>query len=378
MIEAMRLPKPVTGVGEPLPSGLDGQAPLDIGSYTGRPMHLQPGIGLIWDHLIYAYLVESTGVYEIFAEVLRRYTVGETLPTLSTNGLRWLHATEELFFRDPPLLSIGSVVSRVRPDLRVSRRNAYWRMFGLDLAHPLPAQVGSGDQSWKRDIGNGVNSDFREKWSELLRQIWLGVENQVNTSGANATDREYIAFLAKSIKDMFNMRRQGGRLAREEFVHVSTMNWFHLTLESNTPFLKDLRAIDTTVEGRLAKVAQLVGMTPAARSRELFELADLMSGMFRAIELGFFDKGAEAEKLYKPEPAPPAPPNPASQALMKDANRIVDLWQSATGERVKDRTVGVVRPSTAGAQPLRIPASVPVGSGPQARPVTAPHVPSLR
>ena len=39
-------------------------------------------------------------------------------------------------------------------------------------------------------------------------------------------------------------------------------------------------------------------------------------------------------------------------------NRIVDLWQSATGERVKDRPTGTI---AAGAQqPLRIPGAQPL------------------
>jgi hypothetical protein len=52
----------------------------------------------IWRHLIYAYLVESTGLFEILAEVLRRYLVGETLPTPSVGTVVWTRATEELFF----------------------------------------------------------------------------------------------------------------------------------------------------------------------------------------------------------------------------------------------------------------------------------------
>ena len=44
-------------------------------------------------------------------------------------------STEELFYRDPPPFSITTVSSHIRPDLRASRRNAYQRMFGMDLNH---------------------------------------------------------------------------------------------------------------------------------------------------------------------------------------------------------------------------------------------------
>ena len=113
----------------------------------------------------------------------------------------WVRATEELFFRDPPLFSITGIASEARPRPRVTRRNAYWRMFGIDLPHPLPARwprPAAPSAGWKADVGGGVNTDFREKWTELLRQVWLGIENARNTSGRNATDREYVAFLCQS------------------------------------------------------------------------------------------------------------------------------------------------------------------------------------
>lgn len=354
VVETLDLPKPqVAGGHDIVPSGLVLTDP-DVYSDT---VFTPTSSGLAWDHLIYAYLIESTGIYEVMAEVVRRLVVGETLDTLSGPGLRWVRATEELFFRDPPLFSISGAISQVRPDDRVNRRNSMWRMFGMDLPHPIPARwtvgaASAGEVAWKSDIGSGANTGFREKWTELLRQVWLGMENARNQSGPNATDREYVAFLIKALKDMMNMRRRGGQLAREEFVYVSTMSWFHLTVEgqgANTaPIVQDLRADATSPADSLAKIAQKVGMQPAARSRELFELADLMSAMLRAIEVGTFDTGEQAETLYVPLAA-----NVNAQ-LLQDMNRIIDLWQSATGDRVKDRPSASVA-GVLSAQPLRIP-----------------------
>ncbi len=353
IITTFDLPKPnVTGGQEIAPSGIVANNP-DV---FNNQLFTIVSPGLVWDHLSYAYVIESTGAFEVFAEVIRRLVVGETLDTLSKDGLRWVRATEELFFRDPPLFSIGGVVSDVRPDDRVNRRNCSWRMFGMDLPHPIPARwagtTGGAESAWKSDIGSGVNADFRTKWTELLRQVWLGIENSRNETGPNATDREYVAFLATAIKDMLNKRRRGGQLAREEFVHVSTMAWFHLTLESDTPIVRDLKAEATSAADRLAKIAQRVGMQPAARARELFELAELMSALLRAIELGSFDTGEEAETLYIPLA------NGTNAQLIRDMNRIIDLWQSATGDRVKDRPVGNVG-GVLSAQPLRIPTPGP-------------------
>src|SRR5262249_51207651 len=43
-------------------------------------------LGVPWDHLIYAMLMENTGVFEILAEVVGRYVLGEPLevPSLKT------------------------------------------------------------------------------------------------------------------------------------------------------------------------------------------------------------------------------------------------------------------------------------------------------
>jgi hypothetical protein len=361
IITAIDLPLPSpTGRPFPVPSGITTGS---VETFSGEPFPFPTSPGLIADHLIYAYLVESTGVVEIMAEVVRRFAVGETLNPVGIAATRWLRTTEELFFRDPPLYSIQGIVSEMRPDQRINRRNAYWRMFGLEPPHPVPsrwARPGLPAEAWKQDTGGGVNSGFREKWTELLRQVWLGFENANNGIGPNATDKEYVAFLCTALRDMMAMRRRGAMLAREEFTYVSYLSYFHLTLDTGstteTPIVIDLDARGPGPAERLEKIAAKVGMTPAARSRELFELADLMSGLLRAIELNVFTTGDQAELLYLNLGT--------NQTLLQDMNRIIDLWQSATGDRVKDRPSGT-RP-----QPVRLPSPASPGVAPP--PPTAP------
>lgn len=335
-----------------LPAGLlatfePGIDPADPGSFTPPGRNVAP---LLWDHLMYAYLIESTGVLEILEAIVTRIVRGETLGRLRPETLQWARSTEELLFRDPPLFSIGGIESRLRPDARIARRNAYWRMFGLDLPHPLPAAsaMAAGPAPWKVDVGNGANTAFVDRWKELLSQLWIGFENRNNGIGANSTDAAYVALLCKTIDDMLGDRRQGGLLAREELSYVAAMSWCHLTIESNTPLVQDLQAAATSPAERLTKLAERVGMAPAARSRELFELADLMSALMWGLELGLFSTGAGSAALYLPT-VPGGPPTSLNEAV----NLIIDLWQSATGTRIKV-------PSSAGAaaapaQPLRVP-----------------------
>jgi hypothetical protein len=319
-----------------------------------------------WHHLVYAYLLESTGIVEVFAEVLRRLVVGETLGVLSADSIAWARSTEQLFFRDPPPFAINGVVSEVRPFERTNRRNAYWRMFGMDVAHPVPPHwPGSGALGdWKAHTGPGVNADFRQKWNELLRQVWLGVENRDNSSGSNPADSSYIALLCVALKEMMANRRRGGALAREELAYVSMLGWFHLAVDSDNSLVTDLQAQASSPGDRLAAIAQRVGMTPAARSRELFDLAEPMSTILRAIELGLFDTPAAATALFE-----------TGSTAATDMVGIINNWQSATGERVKERPAGTAVVPVA--QPLRVPApgrATPVtpASGGVAVPVAAP------
>jgi hypothetical protein len=342
IIQALEQP-PAGPIGYGGPSGINVANTAD---YTGLPGPMPPTP--VWHHLAYAYLIENTGVIEIFAEVLRRAVYGETLEIEGNTAIQWLRATEDLFFADPPLFSIVGTSSQMRPEMRVVRRNAYWRMFGMDLAHPIPPlwQLSTmGAQPWKQHTGNGVNTSFREKWAEFLRQVWLGYENRNNGIGPNATDDAYLQLLADSLRDMMNMRRRAGFLAREEFSAVAVTSWFDLTLSEDTPIIVALNAQATSPADRLAIVANRLGMAPAPRSRELFELAELMSVVLRVIEAGGLGAG-NVGALYLA--------GPFSQTM----NRIIDLWQSATGERVKDRPAGTVMGATA--QPLRAPGAQPL------------------
>jgi hypothetical protein len=333
--------------------------PSTVEPLQGYPLpfgYNPPAIGLgdsfVWDHLIYAYLVESTGITEIMAEVVRRYVTGETLPTPSIATTAWLRTTEDLFFRDPPLFRVGSIVSQLRPDARINRRNAYWRMFGLDLPHPAS---GIDGQPWKQSAGAAVNSRFLEVWNELLRQVWLGIENEKNSSGSNPTDSNYIAYLCQSIGEMLRLRRRGAMLSREEFSYVCLQNLLHLTVEYDTALVTDLSATASfggNPADRLAVIGRMVGIAPSRHSRELFEIANLMSPVLWTIELGIFDDATQAELLFKLHDLGPG----VKPVIAETMNRIIDLWQSSTGERVKDLAVTQrrVQAPVRSAQPTKV------------------------
>jgi hypothetical protein len=358
IVQALALPASTNPLTNPfdtfMRSGIrPGPAFAPVGTFEPSPGPAEsPQIPLPWEHLFYAYLIENTGVVEILREVIRRYAAGETLETPSLDTQRWLRATEELFFRDPPLFHVAGLTSQIRPDMRVERRRAYWRLLGMDLSYPL--QTG-GDQLWKHDVGVS-NIRFHELWVEFLRAVWTGIENAKNQSGPNPTDDAYVLEVSTYLRDLLQMRRRGGNLAREEFIHVATLSWFHLTVDLDTPVVLDLRAQGTDAADRLIKLGERVGIKPPAHARELFEMAELASGLVRFIELGYFSNTGAVQALYA---------NPSQ--LRDDVQRIIDLWEMATGSTLKAPIVrmagqpgGVLRTGAAPARSLHQP---PPGAG---------------
>ncbi|MCA1636679.1 MAG: hypothetical protein LC802_24175, partial [Acidobacteria bacterium] len=208
-----------------------------------------------WDHLIYAYMIENTRIYEIFRRVLYELLHGEKLGTPLPASQNWLRTTEELFYRDPAPFLITSVASHIRPDMRGNRRNAYQRMFGMDLNHG-----GEDGKPYPYVRAEAANGEFVATFEEFLREIWVGITYVSATSSSNPTDDSKISELAEKLHDMLLSRRQNGNLSREEFAYVSMMSWFHMTLEFDSPIVLSLRAEATGVEQRLFKIAERVGL----------------------------------------------------------------------------------------------------------------------
>ncbi len=316
----------------------DGVAPVTNGQPNLNPVLKAIGLAcpVLWDHLIYAYMIENTRIYEIFRRVIREFLHGEKLGvpgtvrlapgTLETaESLRWLRTTEELFYRDPPPFFVTTITSHVRMDMQATGRNAYQRMFGMDLNH------GTDDNKPYLYIrADAANATFVSTFEELLREVWIGMENVKNTSGANPTDDAKIADLAERLHDMLRSRREAGNLSREEFDFVSMMSWFHLTLESDLPIVQDLRAQAASPEERLFKIAERVGMPAHGLSKNYFDIADSISHILIEIETGIFNTRAAAPALYTSVGG--ADPEEAMRTIIRH-------WSIITGREMKARRV---------------------------------------
>jgi hypothetical protein len=286
------------------------------------------GGGWSWDHLIYAYMIANTRIRPIFRRVVHELLHGEKLGAPREDTQLWLRSTEELFFRDPPPFSITTITSSVRPSIDTTERQAYYRMFGLDLNH------GNDDNSPYEYVKvAAANKEFVTIFEELLRETWIGFVNRNTTSGPRPTDDAKIADLARKLNSQLLDRRLFGNLSREEFWLVAMLSWFHLTVENNNlPIIRDLRAEGTAPEQVLFKIAQRVGLPANGLADHYFQVAEQISAVLIAIETGTLQVPAAAPNFYDPIVNP---------ALSGSMNTIITHWSAITGHDVKAGKVAV-------------------------------------
>ena len=306
-------------------------------------------------HIVYALCLENTRLADIMRRVVAEYRTGERLPPATAPTLRWLQVTEEVFFTSPVPFSVRSLASSLRPDPAAIRRNAYYRLLGMDLNHGT--EDGHPYQYVKADVSN---RDFSVVFESLLAEVWKGYTNRNNFIAANATDDNAIDELVRRLREMLNARRQNGNLAREEFDAVATLSWMFLTIAYNTRIVIDLNATAFGVADRLRLIGERVGMAPHARADSYFQLAAPMSLILREIELNGIAAAGGAQSLYRGKFQP-------------DMLQIITHWSLATGRNLKDVTpaqnAGVVLQSTA---PGAVPAT-PAMNGAGSSRIAAPR-----
>jgi len=272
-------------------------SPAPVGVQLGTQTRMQTHWSAVWDHLIYAYMIENTRAYEIMGRVLAEYTQGERLGILREDAsYQWLRTTEELFYKDASPIQPYNLVSRIRPDVAATRRNAYYRMFGMDLNHGR-----DGAAAYPYVKPPVANREFVATFEEFLRQVWRAIENATNFLANNPTDFPAIQDLADRLENMLTARRGGaaGRpnLAREEFLAVSLAAWLDLTLSFDTPIVRELAASAPSPEERLRQIGERVGLPAHGRSHSYFIIARRVSILLQLIELGSFNTRAGAETL---------------------------------------------------------------------------------
>jgi len=277
-----------------------------------------------WKHLIYAYAIENTRIVEVFRRVLSEMLTGERLGRPNATVLSWLRTTEEMFFTDRLGHWIFSPVSRLREDTGAIRRNAYYRMFGLDLNHGM--DDGRPYPYLKPEV---ANRDFVRTFEQLLREIWRAYVNRRNDSGPNSTDNAAMVDLVLRLQDMLRDRRLYGNLAREEFYCVATLSWFHLTVSTDNQVVELLHAQGNNPAERLRTIGERVGLPSHSRSYNYILMADKLSYILSRIENWDLDND-NVEGLYDDVNIVD---NKIPSRIMLP---IINHWSAATGRNLKE------------------------------------------
>lgn len=282
-----------------------------------------------WDHLGYSYVLENTRIVQILRRVVREFRSGEALGVPKIETQQWLDATEALLFGAANPVPSWLSTSGVRPDAEAVRRNAYWRLFGLDLAF--------GDDQNRPpvfDRAAAANSSFVRLFEELLYELWKAMTNVHNFAGEDASDDDRIYRIAEELGYVLRSRRQNKLIAREELAASTVLGWAELTVSTNNPIVTDLGASATNPANRLQLIGERVGLPAHSKSAAFFSMAESLSKFLYAIEGGVVTKPENAWILYLEK----TPAGQTGTPIGSESRRVITEWAAATGKDLKARS----------------------------------------
>jgi hypothetical protein len=282
------------------------------------PTASAPGVPS-WDHLAYSYVIENSRASQILRRVVREFRSGEGLGIPSANTRRWLESTEALLY-GAGLVAPWLSTSNARQDPESVRRNAYWRLLGMDLS------FGSEDNGPATYVkASASNADFVRLFEELLYELWRAISNLTNYVAGNETDTDRIFRIAEELQYVLRSRRLGQMLDREELAAATVTGWLELTLSNDNFVVQDLSAQSTSPANRLRMIGNRVGLPAHSKSAALLQMGEHISILLRTIESAVITESTVG-LLYQPA-------TPIGEAT----RRVITEWAAATGKDLKAR-----------------------------------------
>lgn len=299
-------------------------------------------------HMIYAYLVENTRIAQIFERLIFLFMHDEKLNKATTPDNRiafqWIINTENLFFKNLPSSSYRNISSMVRLFPDATRRNAYFRLFGMDLAFG-DLQSNAPVTFHKAEFNN---QSFIVLFESFLSEIWQAYTNAKNQIGPNTTDMIHIVDTGQKLQEMLMSRRTTEstfanyryfNLSREEYASVVMMSWLFEVVSYDSPVVNFLRCNGTTPGERLSNIGKRVGVPAHSKSEGLLDIAPPMNTLLRRIELGDYSSEGTVTDIVLAQ-VNSGPTDPPRLAL-NDLLLIINNWEKATGHKIKNPQVSV-------------------------------------
>lgn len=294
-------------------------------------------------HLIFSYLVENTRIVQIFEKLIWMFLHDEKLTKADPKAFAWIANTESLFYKDSLSSLKPGVSSGLKPVSEAARRNAYQRLFGMDLAF--------GDQenkSYEYVKAEFANSAFISLFENFLSEFWQGFINANNTSGQNTTDYEHLEALGRKIQEMLMSRRSTEldftnyryfHLSREEYSSHIFLYWLFHIISYDSPIVTYLHANANTPGERLIGIGKKVGVPAHTKSEAILDIAKPMNSILRFVELGGFNNANFLQRVIRSQatvnPIAPAA-TPQETAILDNILLIINNWEKATGHRIKN------------------------------------------
>jgi hypothetical protein len=306
-------------------------------------------------HLIYSYLVENTRIVQIMERLIYLYLHDEVLGIASSSNpvhqqaFQWIENTENLFFKTLSNTSYRNISGNLHPNAEASRRNTYYRVFGMDLAFGEPTGGIGTDYTYYK--AKTSNKEFIILVEQFLAEIWQAYMNAQNTSGANSTDYQRIVDMATKLREMLMARRgatgtislQNYRfmnLSKEEFSSVGFMSWLFFIVSYDSPLVIFLGCQANTSSERLYNIGKKVGIESHKRAQSLFDMAGPMATVLRQIEFGTFELSSPVlwirRTIESQTPAGSLLATPEQSAALIDLLTIINNWEKATNHRIKN------------------------------------------
>jgi hypothetical protein len=290
-------------------------------------------------HMVYAYVLENTRIVQIFERLITKYMLDEEMGIASDPVVfNWIMNCERLFFKCDTE-RISNLRSQLRPSSDSSRRNAYMRMLGMDLAFGEP----NDNTAPVYHKAKASNVNFVPIFETYLTEIWQGYLNARNTAGPNKTDVNAIVQLTLQLKEMLQARRGGSlvfkpyanlNLSREEYSSVLLTSWFRFIISYDSPVVNYLSCQSSTIGERLLKLGMKAGIPSHTKSQSLFELAGPLAAVMNAVESTEFlaDPTWIQAMLSSLDPTKPASEH---SAFMNQFLTVINNWEKSTGHAIK-------------------------------------------
>lgn len=264
-----------------------------------------------WEHLGYSYALENSRVAQIFRRVVQEYRSGERLGIPSALTQRWADTTEALL--DPIPSGLWASPGLARPAPESVRRNAYWRMFGMELAFGTDR-----NEPAAFDKAEASNTAFVSVFEALLRAVRRATARTGRAWLPSQRNHAVIQARVEDLRTLLLARRPFNLLAREELAAATVMGWLELSLRADSPVVKDLQVQADTAAARLKLIGERVGLAAHQKVEALFSLAPDLSFLLREIES--ISATEAASRLLLPDA-------PLAQAALS----VSVHWREATG-----------------------------------------------